>query len=53
MRKIIFNLIFNQSEITAIINALYRRIEDDTTKDIKGENEIRKTCKNLAKELMS
>lgn len=53
MRKKIFNLLFNEKERTAIINALYRRIEDDRTKDVKGENEIRETCKKIATELMS
>lgn len=53
MRKFIFNLLFNQDERTAIINALYRRVDDERTKDLHGEKEIRETCKDIAQELMS
>ena len=53
MRKIIFNLLFNNKERTAMINALYRRVDDDRSKDVKGEKEIRETCNKIATELMS
>jgi len=49
----IFNLLFNEKEKTAIINALYRRTYDDRTKDVKGENEVKHTCQRIATELMS
>lgn len=53
MRKFIFNLLFNEHERTAIINALYRRVDDERSKNVKGEDKIRSTCNEIANELMS
>lgn len=53
MRKFIFNLLFNEHEKTSIINALYRRVDDNTTKEVIGETKIKETCKKIATELMS
>jgi len=52
MRKFIFNFIFNEKEKTAIINALYRRVDDKTTENISGEKELTSLCSKLAKEFM-
>jgi hypothetical protein len=52
-RKKIFEIIFSESEQITIINALYRRIDDDSTKNIAGEKNIIENCKNLTKELIS
>lgn len=53
IRVTIFRLLFTDHEQTAIINALYRRVDDSRTKDLNGEQKIRTTCNNLANELMS
>jgi hypothetical protein len=53
MRTIIFNWLFNKHERTAIVNALWRRVDDDRSKEVEGENKIRETCKSIAQELMS
>lgn len=53
MRKLFFKWLFNRQEQTAIINALYRRKDDCSSYNVNGELQIRTTCSNLAKELMS
>ena len=53
MRKIIFKWAFSTKEQTAIINALYRRAADLSTSKIEGDEIIRLTCDDIAKELMS
>lgn len=52
-RECIFRKLFTKQEHTAIINALWRRSEDDSlTLGIEKENEVLKeTCKKLAMEL--
>jgi hypothetical protein len=44
--------LFVPEERVAIINALYRRVDDDRTKDIHGEQNIRSACSRIAKELI-
>lgn len=52
-RKLVFGFMFTESEQTAVINALYRRVDDNTTKEVIGETKIKETCKKIATELMS
>lgn len=47
-----FRRIFNEEEQTAIINALYRRADDLSTKEINGDERLRAVCKNIATEMM-
>lgn len=55
-RSEIFSIIFNEQEQTAIINALWRRGDDDSglriNQNLIEENEkLKSTCRSLAKEL--
>jgi hypothetical protein len=43
---------FNKEEQTAIINALYRRADDLSTKEVDGDERLRTVCRNIAMELM-
>lgn len=51
LRKI-FGIMFNKEEQTAIINALYRRADDLSTKEVDGDERLRTVCRNIAMELM-
>lgn len=51
MRSIILNSLFSDLEKIAITNALFRRVDDNRSENVKGEKEIRETCHKLAMEL--
>lgn len=47
----IFTLIFTEQEQTAILNALWRRSQDDKDNGMPQNETIKLTCKKLAMEL--
>ena len=51
MSKLAFKLLYSKDEQTAIINALFRRVDDNRSENVKGEKEIRDTCHKIAMEL--
>ena len=51
-RKKVMDGLFSKEEMTAILNALSRRTDDNRTEKVNGENELRLTCHNIFMELM-
>ncbi len=52
MRKIIIIWLFTEEERTAILNSLWRRHHDYSTKYLKGDAAFRELCAKLGLELM-
>lgn len=51
-RQKIFDAMFSKNEKTAIINALWRRSEDDRNASLTNQT-IKDICKRVAKEMMT
>lgn len=52
MKKLLLRIFFTKKEVVSIINALYRRSIDNTTRNITGDLDIKNDCKRIADQIM-
>lgn len=51
IRSSIMRWLYSDWEIVCLLNALYRRTEDDSTKETESENLVKQECELIAREL--
>ena len=48
IKKILFNILFTEKEKNVIVNSLFRRAKDISTKHVKGDKDVRLLSQHLA-----